>query len=266
MTMWRCTACDHQFSIPAGECPRCGRRKEIVKVQEGLIARSPARLASEISVEKKEKVPSGFPLADLLLTGGLTRGFSILLSGAPGTGKSTMLAQLVAGYTDLHKVMGLYGTAEEEDSDVASRMRRLELPLDRTIVIADSVGEQYFAEWKRSEAKIGILDSVQAFTFKGYPLRSVQGSAELVLNAHRFAHETQSIAIIVCHETKDGDAAGPLALIHYVDCAIRLDMTPDFRRYAVVMKNRRGIAPMQQMVEMTARGLIPFKGEEDASS
>lgn len=250
--IWRCTPCGHQFSTPAGECPKC-KSRQIAKQLDGLVTRSPARLASQISVEKKEKISSGFDLVDLLLSGGLVRGFSILLSGAPGTGKSTLLAQLLAGYSDLHKETGLYGTSEEEDSDVAARMRRLELPLDRTIIMADSVGEQFFSEMKG--IKISVIDSIQATTYKGYPLRSLQGAAELTLSAHRWAHENNSIVIVTCQETKDGDAAGPLALRHYVDCAIELIMTPNFTRVACVTKNRRGIAPMQQIVEMTARGL-----------
>lgn len=253
--IWRCTPCGHEFKTPSGECPKC-RSRQIAKVQDGLVVRSAARLASEISIEKKEKISSGSSLVDLLLTGGLVRGFSILVSGAPGLGKSTLLAQLIAGYSDLHKEIGLYATSEEEDTDVAARMRRLELPLDRTIIMADSVGEQFLSEMNGK--KIAIIDSIQATTFKGYPLRSMQGASELVLATHRWAHQTASIAIVVCQETKDGDAAGPLALMHYVDCAIQLGMeeTPSgFRRYALVLKNRRGIAPMQKIVEMTSRGL-----------
>lgn len=254
---WRCTDCGHEFNIPAGECPKC-KRRSIAKIQAGLVGRSPARLVSEISIAKKEKIPSGLALVDLLLTGGLVRGFSILVAGARGMGKSTLLSQLIAGYTDLHKETGLICTSEEEDSDIAFRMRRLELPLDRTIVMADSIGEQFLTEMKQSAAKIAIIDSVQATTFKGYPVRSTQGAAELVLAGHRYAHENQTIVIFSCQETKEGDAAGPAALGHYVDCEIHLgiDETPTgFRRYAAVMKNRRGIAPMQQIIEMTPRGL-----------
>lgn len=243
--------------MPAGDCPKCGSRK-IAKEQAGLVRRSQPKLASEIVVDQKEKIPSGLPLIDKLLSGGIVKGFSILLSGGPGVGKSTLLSQLIASYTHLYEKIGFYGTSEEEESDVAQRMRRLELPLDRTIVMADSVGEQFFSEMKARDPIMSIIDSVQAATKSGYAIRSLQGAAELVLSAHRFAHETQSIVIVSCHENKDGDAAGPLALIHYVDCAIQLELadTPKgFIRLATVLKNRKGIAPMQLPIEMTEKGL-----------
>lgn len=182
----------------------------------------------------------------------------MLLSGGPGVGKSTLLSQVVAHYTCLHGGEGFYGTSEEEESDVAQRMRRLELPLDRTIVMADSVGEQFFSEMKSRSPSMSVIDSVQATTHSGYAIRSLQGAAELVLSAHRFAHETQSVVIVSCQENKDGDAAGPLALIHYVDCAIQLELATTekgFTRYATVLKNRKGIAPLQLLIEMTEKGL-----------
>lgn len=205
-------------------------------------------------------------MVDKLLSGGIVRnrGFSILLSGGPGVGKSTLLSELVAKYTDLHRDRngGFYGTSEEEEADVVERMRRLELPLGRTVVMADSVGEQFFTEIKKLGPAISVIDSVQATTHSGYAIRSLQGAAELVLSAHRYAHETQSVVIVSCQENKDGNAAGPLALIHYVDCAIQLELLPPvadykgFMRVATVLKNRKGVAPMQLPIEMTEKGLV----------
>jgi DNA repair protein RadA/Sms len=208
-------------------------------------------LAKDVPIGLKENLRS-IPVLDRALSNHLARGFSILLSGGPGAGKSTLLSELASVFTSL------YATSEEEASDVAVRMRRLELPLERTTIYAESSGERILDEAARGKYDLLVIDSTQTTSFHSFPLRSTQGAAELVLACHRWAHENDAIAVVVTQENKEGEAAGPRALEHYVDASLSLeiDALVHSGRILWTLKNRRGLAPIEIALEMTEKGLV----------
>ncbi|VVB51021.1 Circadian clock protein kinase KaiC [uncultured archaeon] len=77
-----------------------------------------------------ERVRTGVSGLDDVVSGGLIRGHSYLVSGAPGTGKSVLCLQfIVRGAQDFGEP-GLYITVEESADDVRDYGRRLGLPVD----------------------------------------------------------------------------------------------------------------------------------------
>lgn len=71
------------------------------KIQHGGLVVYPRLVAAESrEVVLQRQFKSGLPELDLLLGGGIEEGTSTLIAGPPGTGKSTLAAQLVAANLD----------------------------------------------------------------------------------------------------------------------------------------------------------------------
>ena len=74
----------------------------------------------------EERLPSGLPEFDKLLGGGLERGTSTLLVGAPGTGKSTLAAQFAAAAGRAGRACGRFSSSTRARSRSCLAARRLE--------------------------------------------------------------------------------------------------------------------------------------------
>ena len=68
----------------------------------------------------EERLPSGLRELDLLLGGGLERGTSTMIVGAPGTGKSTLAAQVAAGAAERGEHAALF-IFDESQATLVSR-------------------------------------------------------------------------------------------------------------------------------------------------
>lgn len=71
-----------------------------------------------------ERVPIGVPGVDELIEGGLPRGRIILLSGAPGSGKTTFGFQFLHHGITACEENGVFVSLEEEIADLYQEMRR----------------------------------------------------------------------------------------------------------------------------------------------
>ena len=70
-----------------------------------------------------EYVPTGIPGVDEILAGkGIPRGHTILISGGPGSGKTTFAIQFLYEGVTQHGESGIYVTLEEEPSDIRTNM------------------------------------------------------------------------------------------------------------------------------------------------
>jgi|GEM_PF-136448 len=103
--MFTCTKCDAQFSKWAGRCSECqgwGTLNETDEIESAVRAsgrsplHAPARgvLLTEETVVVHDRLSSGEDEVDRVLGGGIVPGSLILLSGEPGVGKSTLVAQI----------------------------------------------------------------------------------------------------------------------------------------------------------------------------
>jgi DNA repair protein RadA/Sms len=158
-----------------------------------------------------------------------------MFHGAPGAGKSSLLAQAASGVRG-----SLYVSAEEELSQVAARALRLGLRPDMELLATDEIGEALAAA---GDADLLIVDSIQT-------MRPDAVAATRAAVAH--ARDRRVAVALVCHETKSGAHAGLRLLEHLIDCAVRLERDP---RWLVVEKNRYGTAGCGLPLKMTERGL-----------
>jgi len=83
-----------------------------------------------------ERVQTGIAGLDEMLQGGLPRGYTILVAGGPGSGKSTFAMQfLYKGVTDYNE-NGIYITLEERPKDIIRNLSRYGWDLNKVKLIS----------------------------------------------------------------------------------------------------------------------------------
>jgi DNA repair protein RadA/Sms len=203
------------------------------------------------------RITTGHKELDRVLGGGLVEGSAILIGGAPGMGKSTLLLQVSANLSETKKVV--YISGEESLDQIQLRARRLEvegsdvdlISSNDCLAIADHIETL-------PPGSVVIVDSVQTLYSGG---DSTPGSVSQVKSAAAHlipAAKNRNISLLlVSHLTKDGAMAGPNVLMHAVDTVLYLDTDTSSGLYRVVRseKNRFGAVDEVGIFEMTERGM-----------
>ena len=117
--MFYCTECGNETPKWQGQCSACGAWNTIVEqpgkpkgkasaVRDrsplgGLSLRQP-KLVSEISSTQEIRFSTGMAELDRVLGGGGVKGSLVLIGGAPGIGKSTLMLQICHQLCSLAKV------------------------------------------------------------------------------------------------------------------------------------------------------------------
>ncbi len=81
-----------------------------------------------------EKVETGIPGLDEMLEGGFPRGYTILISGGPGTGKSTLAMQFLVNGAEMGEE-GIYITFEERPKDLIRNFSQYGWDLSKIFII-----------------------------------------------------------------------------------------------------------------------------------
>lgn len=101
------------------------------KIERGGLAVYPRLVAAEYTAAAPlQALPSGLPALDALLGGGIEKGTSTLLVGAPGTGKSTMAAQYAIAAAERGECAALFMFDERVDT-LKARCEGMGMPLAR---------------------------------------------------------------------------------------------------------------------------------------
>jgi DNA repair protein RadA/Sms len=201
-------------------------------------------------------MPTGLRELDRVLGGGLVPGSVVLIGGAPGIGKSTLLLQVAGGSRAARAT--LYATGEESASQVALRARRLGVDPESVNVLATTSIEDVAAAARRLEVGCLIVDSIQTMSTEAVP--SAAGSPnqlrECAACLIQLAKSTGMAVVLVGHVTKEGLIAGPRMLEHMVDVVLYFeDETGSRFRMLRAVKNRFGAAYELGIFAMTDEGL-----------
>ena len=100
-----CTECGNETPKWAGRCPSCGAWNTLVEqaVSDAVKAksggrgrgfRSKARPIGELDTTQEIRFPTGMGELDRVLGGGAVQGSLVLVGGAPGIGKSTLMVKI----------------------------------------------------------------------------------------------------------------------------------------------------------------------------
>ena len=267
-TVFFCTECGNETPKWQGRCPSCGQwntmQEHIEKpnpVGRGAVApvdnsRTAQRL-SEVDSVTELRFSSGMGELDRVLGGGAVAGSLVLVGGAPGIGKSTLLLQICNSLCAGRKV--LYISGEESEKQLKLRAQRIGVMPDDLFILSETRLSDILASVAQLEPDILIVDSIQ--TLYNEENESTPGSVSQVKDCTMSMMQlskSQGITVfVVGHINKDGAIAGPKVLEHMVDCVLYFegDQNSSYRLLRAA-KNRFGSTNEIGVFEMADNGLI----------
>ena len=269
-TAYVCTECGADFPRWAGQCTLCGEWNVIKEVRLGSEqkrsagyagARSEVKLLSDVDLAHAERISTGLIEFDRVLGGGIVRGSVVLIGGAPGAGKSTILLQAIANAAD-NGLSVLYVSGEESLQQIAERANRLGLNTHAIKMLAETSVQSICNCVDVEKPDLLIIDSIQVMhtadsdTAPG----SVSQVRESASYLTQYAKRNNVSIFMVGHVTKDQSLAGPMTLSHIVDTQIVLSTTDDARfRVMRSDKNRFGSVGELGFFAMSSHGLKEVK-------
>ena len=266
-TVYCCAECGNETSNWAGRCPACGAWNTLQEVtiepgsgkKSAVNARAAAGKAkplSELDTLEEIRFATGISEFDRVLGGGAVAGSLVLVGGAPGIGKSTLLLQMCASAGAGRKI--LYVTGEESQRQLKLRAMRLGVDGENIYVLAETDIDSIIAAIDELKPDIAIIDSVQTVSDSG--VASAPGSItqvrECTMRIMRVTKEKGLTVFVVGHINKEGSIAGPKVLEHMVDCVLYFEgeRSTSFRILRAA-KNRFGSTNEIGVFEMADRGL-----------
>jgi len=271
-TSYSCSACGNVTTKWSGRCEACGEWNTIV--EDGGLSVGPKKgsiggmkgngikLTDLASQEAPlPRTHSGIDELDRVLGGGLVPASAILVGGDPGIGKSTLLLQAAARFSEAGLKV-LYISGEEASAQVRMRARRLGLGSANVQLGADTNLRNILTTMDTEKPDLVIIDSIQ--TMWADTVESAPGSVSQVRSA---AHELTTFAkrkgasvILVGHVTKEGQIAGPRVVEHMVDTVLYFEGERGHQfRILRAVKNRFGASDEIGVFEMSGHGLEEVK-------
>ncbi|MEB4614359.1 DNA repair protein RadA [Leucobacter sp. M11] len=266
---FECTECGWQAPKWVGRCGECQQWGTVVEAGQktGIAARQVrtnlpgagkvARPITEFAGDSVTHAPTGIGEFDRVLGGGLVPGATVLLSGEPGVGKSTLLLEVASKAAQQGRRV-LYVSAEESIGQVRMRGERTGAMHDTLFLASENDLGSVLGQIEAVEPALVIIDSVQTIASD-----TVEGAAggpsqvrEVAATLIRVAKATGIPVILVGHVTKDGNVAGPRVLEHLVDvvCHFEGDRHTALR-FVRSLKNRFGPTDEVGCFEMAGTGI-----------
>ena len=272
-SVFMCTECGNEYLSWQGQCSYCGSWNTIVehKISDlkepaadsrrrtGTEGR-PVRLGS-VGTSDYARMSSGIGELDRVLGGGIVLGSLVLISGEPGIGKSTLIAQSANSIANTYGTV-LYVSGEESEEQVKLRADRVcdQTGLsDSLFIYPETSIENILAVCDEMKPCFLIIDSIQ--TMYSAEVDSVAGSVTQIRACSnlliKFAKTNNVPVFIVAHVTKSGELAGPKTIEHMVDCVLSFSGERDRDlRILRSFKNRFGTTDEIGAFRMTSGGMI----------
>ena len=268
-TTFYCTECGNEFPRWSGQCSACGTWNTLVEqtvkkedkrpaagASRGFTAKRPVSL-KEVDVTEEIRFGTGLGELDRVLGGGGVKGSLVLVGGAPGIGKSTLLLQICEHIGKEHSI--LYVTGEESERQLKMRAQRLNVKSDNLMILSETNISDILEAVNQVEPEILIIDSIQ--TLYSPELNSAPGSVgqvkDCTMTLMQLAKGSGVTVFVIGHVNKEGAIAGPKVLEHMVDCVLYFEgeQTANYRILRAA-KNRFGSTNEIGVFEMAEHGLL----------
>ena len=266
-----CTECGNEYTAWQGQCTFCGSWNTIVEHKvapaEEAAGDTRRRLGGEarpvrlgrVGTEEHARMSTGLSELDRVLGGGIVPGSLTLISGEPGIGKSTLIAQMAGRVAETTGPV-LYVSGEESGEQVKLRADRVLGSIsDRLYIYPETNIENIMSACDEIRPCLLIVDSIQ--TMYSASADSVAGSLTQIRECSgqliRYAKNNHVPVFIVAHVTKSGELAGPKTIEHMVDTVLSFSGERDRDlRILRSFKNRFGTTDEIGAFRMTAEGMI----------
>ena len=267
-TVFYCTNCGNESPKWQGRCSACGAWNTMEEHIEKPIAAGKAK-ASPVGMSRKAqklsqldtgdeiRFSTGMGELDRVLGGGAVAGSLVLVGGAPGIGKSTLLLQICNSLCAGRSV--LYVSGEESERQLKLRAVRLGVAPEELFILSETRLSDIMDSVEEIKPDILIVDSIQ--TLYNEENDSSPGSVSQVKDCTMTMMQlskSQGITVfVVGHINKDGAIAGPKVLEHMVDCVLYFEGDPNTSyRLLRAAKNRFGSTNEIGVFEMLDCGLV----------
>ena len=266
-TVYFCTECGNETPKWQGKCPSCGAWNTLQEHMEKPISAGKVRSAAVGLIRKPQtlsqvdsgdeiRFSTGMGELDRVLGGGAVAGSLVLVGGAPGIGKSTLLLQICNSLCSGRTV--LYISGEESERQLKLRAQRLQVSPETLFILSETRLSDILEAVAQVKPDILIVDSIQ--TLYNEENDSSPGSVSQVKDctmALMQLSKAQGITVfVVGHINKDGAIAGPKVLEHMVDCVLYFEGDPNTSyRLLRAAKNRFGSTNEIGVFDMRDSGL-----------
>lgn len=269
-TVFYCTECGNETPKWAGKCPACGAWNTIVEQEVAPKTRGNSRAAGgrgvfhtvkalslkDLDISPEIRFSTGMGELDRVLGGGAVKGSLVLVGGAPGVGKSTLMLQICESLCRSNRV--LYVSGEESVRQLKLRAQRLGVSSGNLLVLSETGLENVLQSAADEEPDILIVDSIQ--TMYNGALDSPPGSVgqvkDCTMSLMQLAKSRDITVFVIGHVNKEGSIAGPKVLEHMVDCVLYFEGEQHSTcRILRAAKNRFGATNEIGVFEMLDKGL-----------
>ena len=279
-TLFYCTDCGNELPKWAGQCPACRAWNTIVEqpaekpakrsgpVKGGSatgVAINRPRPMKEVETTDELRFATGMGELDRVLGGGAVKGSLVLVGGAPGIGKSTLMLQICDNLCRFAKV--LYVSGEESERQIKLRAERLKVRGEGLYLLAETNLENMVDAVHQLQPDVLIVDSIQ--TLYHGDVTSAPGSVsqvkECTLTLMQLAKGESITVFVIGHVNKEGSIAGPKVLEHMVDCVLYFEGERHMAyRILRAAKNRFGATNEIGVFEMEDVGLAEVPNPSEA--
>ena len=250
-----CTDCGNETLKWQGRCPACGawntiveqpaidtKKKAAVAVSAGTGIRRPKPMA-EVEAVDELRFNTGMNELDRVLGGGAVKGSLVLVGGAPGIGKSTLMLQICDNLCRFSDV--LYVSGEESERQIKLRAQRLGIRDEGLYLFSETNLDDIVAAVQEKKPDILIVDSIQ--TIYNGDSNSSPGSVAQV----------KECTMALMHIAK--------VLEHMVDCVLHFE-GEEHNSYRILRaaKNRFGATNEIGVFEMGDQGLVEVPNPSEA--
>lgn len=275
-SLFYCADCGNEYLKWQGKCSACGAwntiveqptaetKKKVAAFSVGLGMRQPHPMA-EVEAVDELRFDTGMNELDRVLGGGAVKGSLVLVGGAPGIGKSTLMLQICDNLCRFCNV--LYVSGEESERQIKLRSQRLGVREDGLYLFSETNLDNIVSTVQEREPDVLIVDSIQ--TIYNGDSNSSPGSVaqvkECTLALMHLAKGMGVTVFVVGHINKEGSLAGPKVLEHMVDCVLHFE-GEEHNSYRILRaaKNRFGATNEIGVFEMGDHGLEEVPNPSEA--
>ncbi len=280
-TVFYCTECGNETPKWAGQCPSCRAWNTLVEQPAepkkktsaasrggggGLrVIQNRPKAFAEVETTDELRFETGMQELDRVLGGGAVKGSLVLVGGAPGIGKSTLMLQICDNLCRFSTV--LYVSGEESERQIKLRAERLKVFSEGLYLLAETSLEEVFESVNELKPDIVIVDSIQTM-YHGESASSpgsVGQVKECTMALMQLAKGQGITVFVIGHVNKEGAIAGPKVLEHMVDCVLYFE-GEEHNSYRILRaaKNRFGATNEIGVFEMADTGLTEVPNPSEA--
>lgn len=252
-----------------GRCPACGAWNTITEQVErpmpaakkavggASLAPKQPRALSDVEMSDEIRFTTGMGELDRVLGGGAVLGSLVLIGGAPGIGKSTLMLQICKDICKWRKV--LYVSGEESENQIKMRAGRLGLQTGNLLLLSETCLDDVAETARAVMPDLMIVDSIQTLYLSTNDASpgSISQVKDCTMALMHLCKSSGITVFIVGHVNKEGAIAGPKVLEHMVDCVLYFegDRHSSYRLLRAA-KNRFGSTNELGVFSMEDDGLL----------